>query len=193
VKIISISGLDGSGKSTQLKHLRDFLESQGKKVFYFHAIQFSVANFLRRKELPGNRRGVTKANRIKIILRLLAMEIDILRFGKLIKKLENEEYDFIISDRFFQDSLINITFLMGKNNPPEIEKRLPRPDIAFYLKTDPEAIMERRRAPEQGLAYLTTKKGLYDKFSGAWNMTVIDGNRDQETIFKEIRTQLDKI
>ncbi|HLN19060.1 MAG TPA: hypothetical protein VK255_02730, partial [Patescibacteria group bacterium] len=37
MNIITISGLDGSGKSTQIDMLKSFLESQGKKVFYFHA------------------------------------------------------------------------------------------------------------------------------------------------------------
>ena len=43
MKIISISGLDGSGKSTQIEKLKKHFLRKNQKVFYLHAIEFSLA------------------------------------------------------------------------------------------------------------------------------------------------------
>lgn len=192
MKIISISGLDGSGKSTQLQLLKESLESQGKKVFYFHAINFSVANLLNKNKKIGAGSGVTKASWFKILLRFLAMKIDIFRFKKLKKDLSSQGYDFILSDRFFYDSVVNLTYLMSQKTPPGIEKSIPRSDIAFYLKTDPEAIMKRKRAPEQGFSYLESKNALYDTCAPLWDMIIVDGNDSAENIHEKIKAEITK-
>lgn len=192
MKIISISGLDGSGKSTQLKLLQENFESQGKKVFYFHAIIFSVANFLQKNKAAGESKGVTKASPLKIWLRILALKIDTFRFKKLQKKLTEQGYDYLLSDRFFYDSVVNLAFLMAKKTPLGIAKSIPRSDIAFYLKTDPEAILKRQRVPEQGFAYLQAKNQLYDTYAQTWQMQIIAGNDSAENIHKNIMTILNK-
>ncbi|EKE20166.1 MAG: hypothetical protein ACD_8C00047G0008 [uncultured bacterium] len=186
MKIISISGLDGSGKSTQLELLKKDFESQGKKVFYFHAVNFSIANLLNKNKKAGANNGVTQASWIKILLRFLAMRIDIFRFKKLKKDLSSQGYDFILSDRFFYDSVVNLAYLMTQKMPPGIEKSIPRSDIAFYLKTDPKSIMKRKRAPEQGFSYLESKNALYDTCAPIWDMITVDGNDSAENIHEKI-------
>lgn len=193
MQIISISGLDGSGKSTQIEMLRQHLESQGKKVFYFHAVQFSVANSYNlkaksQKLKAGN--AVTSASWLQIQLRKLALFIDIIRFKKLTKKLENKHIDYVLSDRYFYDNLINIAYLEAKSQKLKAKSCIPKPDFAFYLDADPQAIMQRDRAPEQGMKYLQKKKELLDAFFQEQNLTVIDGNKSKEEIFTEIKTRI---
>lgn len=198
MKLISISGLDGSGKSTQIKSLQKYLEAQDKKVAYFHAVQFSVANILQKQKTKNKKQetavAVTKASRFRIWLRKLAFSVDLLRFRKYLKKMEREGCDFLLSDRYFYDNLINIFYLSGAKPADRMllskGKRIVRPEHAFYLSADPEQIMRRERVPEQGLAYLQEKKALFDQAAPLWKLKTIDGNRDKEEIAAEIRALL---
>jgi thymidylate kinase len=233
MKIIAISGLDGSGKSTQIKMLKSHLEREGSKVFYFHAIEFGLANrivefrnkyclickLIGKCKVKNNQfKSVTRASGFQIWLRKIFLQIDIWRFEKLRNKLRNSNYNYILSDRYFYDSLVNIEYLKNICHREQISHltastqrgelarqeaisneiaasplaphndKIVKPDIAIYLKTDPEIIMSRRRTPDQGLEYLKTKKELYDNNASVFDMKIIDGNRDKEEIFEEIKT-----
>jgi dTMP kinase len=184
MRIVTISGLDGSGKSTQAELLKKYLESHGKRVFYFHAVNFSVGKLGKGTVSTSSNKSVKKANWLQIKLRKIALVIDSWRFKQLISKLAKEGYDYLISDRYFYDTIINIEYLSKKRFNI---LSLVSPDISIYLQISPEAIMFRDRVPDQGIDYLTRKKGLYENKIGLWNMKVIDGGKDKNVVFDEIK------
>jgi len=119
------------------------------------------------------------------------LRIDIWRFKVLLNKLSNIGYDYVLSDRYFYDSIVNIEYLNSRGlASTDVEAKPLRPDIAIYIQTSPEEIMQRDRVPDQGREYLEKKKKLYDSKTETWNWKVIDGNRDKDVIFEEIKNLL---
>ncbi len=202
MKLVSISGLDGSGKSTQIGLLQNYLENQHKKVYYFHVIKFGIAkkiiDFRNRyclicrlagKCKPYNEKSVTQANQFQIILRKLFLHIDIWRFEKLIEKLDKKNYDFILSDRYFYDSLVNIAFLENKKDV-KYSVKIIKPDLSIYLDLNPKQIIQRKRVPDQGLAYLQKKQALLALIAKKYDLTFVNGDQSKELIFAEIKNKL---
>lgn len=205
MKLITLSGVDGSGKSTQLELLRDHLVSQGNKVAYFHAVEFSLANKIARclkgnKAFePGKEKAVTKASWLSLILREKFLFIDMIRFCFLRASLRRQGYDYILSDRSFFDSIINLEYL-AKNirflswpirwGIDFLAKYTPKGDIRFYFDLTPEAIMARDRAPEQGIDYLRTKMGLFKERATQWNLIMIDAEQSKEDMLRDLLKSL---
>lgn len=201
MRSISISGVDGSGKSSQLSLLQAKLLKDGKKIFYFHAVEFSLANkiarfFKGKKDFqPGQDKATTTASWFSLYLRIKFLFVDMVRFCLLRRKLEKKGYDYILTDRFFYDSIVNIEYLAQKVSSfkwvielglKTLYTWMPRADKAFYLDIRPDSILSRERVPEQGKEYLESKTHLFKQKIDLWNLIPINAERTKEEVFQEI-------
>lgn len=196
MQFITFSGVDGSGKSTQLSLLKKKLEGEGKKVAYFHAVEFSLASRFKKKLVENHDgKAVTQASWLTILLRKLFLFIDLLRFRPYIASLHKQGYDYLLSDRYFYDTLINIEYLSKKTcHIPVIEAQfIIKPDLAFYFDLAPETIMSRDRVPEQGIDYLRDKMKLFKTKIARWDMILIDGSKPQESVFQDILNKIEAV
>lgn len=203
MKIISFSGVDGSGKSTQRELLQKYLEEKGYKTAYFHATEFSLANRLHRKAkdnkafTPGSEEAVTKAGFLSVFLRLVFLSIDGIRFHNYASCLQKSGVQAILSDRFFQDSLMNTAFL--SQNPliraliRILANALPIPEYTFYLKLKPEDILNRERVPEQGREYLQEKINLYNNPPFCWVPHTLDAAQTPGTLHQAVLANIGDI
>lgn len=203
MQLITISGLDGSGKTTQLDKLEEELRSIGKKVHRLHIIEFSLANKLlgsRKKEKSlSPAKSVTKAGHLAVFLRKLALILDILRFNRFKTKLSKDKgFDYILTDRYFYDQIINILYLEGdfeNSQSPALwqkvaEKLIKKPDFAFFIQVSPEIALLRDREIEQGKQFLIDKQKLFDNFKDAWKIKIIAGEETAETVFEKIKKNI---
>lgn len=189
MKIIAFSGVDGSGKSTQKELTKKYLEDTGYQVAYFHATEFSLANRILRKEksfTPGSTPAVTEASFFSILTRIFFLFLDGLRFFFYKIQLKRQHVDYLVTDRFFQDSLINIVYL--SKNPLILLKviflswLLPKPSQTFYLQLSPEDILKRDLVPEQGIEYLKDKIEIYNNPPFTWNPYILDATQSPDDI-----------
>lgn len=198
MKIITLSGIDGSGKSTQLNMLKQSLETKGNRVAYFHAVAFSLPQSARtlfsRHERATPGMAKTKSGWLGILLRKLFLCIDLVRFRFYLQNLRRAKTDFLLSDRYFYDTLINIAYLDGTRLDTSFSQLaahcIPRPDIAFYLQATPERIMQRPRKPEQGLRYLKDKSLLFSEATTHWGFITLDANQSIEAVAETIQKHI---
>lgn len=164
-KFIVFEGGEGSGKSTQIKKLKEYFDSK------------NVANIITRE--PG---GVPSAEEIRKILtqgdnnKLLPLTELLLHsaaryehINKLILPNINLG-NFVISDRFIDSSIAYQVY--GHNLDMEIAKYLIKlvtsnlkPDIVFVLDINPEMGLKRANKRLEGKKNMNEAENRYEKFS----------------------------
>ncbi len=211
--LITLSGVDCAGKSTQLDLLRTALEGRGRRVVVmWHRPGYSLGlqkfKALIRSLSPGalptagpspardavfSRPGVSRA---WVIVALLDM---LIQYGIKIRVSLLRGRD-VVADRYVADGLLDLRLRFPSMN---IERWLltrmckalcPAPDQAFLLVLSPEETSRRMAAKNEPFpdaeAVRESRRRLYHAMAAASRFTVIDAGRTPDVVHGEIMSHL---
>ncbi len=191
MKIVSFSGIDGAGKSTQINALKAWLGQLGLSVqlltFWDDVVAFprfrefmSHAAFqgdqgIGSPERPLHRRDKNITSWPVSVIRFGLYLLDAITLCRATRRVRRSVTDVVIFDRYIYDELANLPL----NREPArafirvLLKMVPKPDIAYLIDADPVAALARK--PEYPLEFLRSNREAYLVMSRlAGDITVIE-------------------
>jgi thymidylate kinase len=189
-RLISFSGMDGSGKSTQIEALCRQLSEAGIPVlrlaFWDNVVGLSKwrAAFSHKFLKSDGRVGEPgkpahrhdKNNRAWYLLaaRSVLYLIDALNLRRVVGKARNSEAGVIVFDRYIYDQLATLPmeWPVVRAYARLVLSCVPKPDVAYLLDAEPEVARERK--PEYPLDFLHKYRSSYLLLQDVADLTLIE-------------------
>ena len=179
---IVLEGIDGAGKSTQIKLLKEWLESNGLKVeTVVEPTDMEVGKLIRELLTRSDATSDTMQKSLGLLFaadRLILMD--------KIKQLENDNV-VVISDRSFYSSL---SYQEPQDWINEINKYAKIPDLVLLLDLDVKKSVERCDGTDEfeNEEFLTgVKQNYLDLAKSNENFKIIDANNGPNKVSSDIK------
>ncbi|MBQ2962075.1 dTMP kinase [Methanobrevibacter sp.] len=179
---IVLEGIDGAGKSTQIKLLKEWLESNGLKVeTVVEPTDMEVGKLIRELLTRSDATSDTMQKTLGLLFaadRLILMD--------KIKQLENDNV-VVISDRSFYSSL---SYQEPQDWINEINKYAKIPDLVLLLDLDVKKSVERCDGTDEfeNEEFLTgVKQNYLDLAKSNENFKIIDANNGPNKVSSDIK------
>lgn len=188
--LISFSGVDGSGKSTQIENLCSALQTAGLKttllafwdnvvvgVKYREGFVHKVYKSERGIGAPGkpvNRRDKNMRGWHLTLARHFLYLLDALNLRRVVARAKKSGADVVILDRYIYDELSNLNLRnsLSRGFVKLVHGFVPRPDVAYLLDADPVAAYARK--PEYPVEFMKKcRRAYFELASLLKTMTII--------------------
>ena len=206
VIIVSFSGIDGAGKSTQITELKTWLEKSGFRTnlltFWDDIVVFSrfreFASFKVFKgdrgvgspEKPLQRRDKNVTSWPVTLARLGLYLADALHLALKVHQAQKRETDVVIFDRYIYDELANLPLSRGSAMAfiTFVLKLVPKPDVAYVIDADP--VGAHARKPEYSLEFVRRNREAYIALSRIAGELTVVGPDSIEAMKLRIRSEM---
>ncbi len=205
-KLIVVEGADGSGRSTQIAMLVEWLEGCG------HA---TVQVGLKRSTLVSEE--LEKAQEGNILSRTT---LSLFYATDFADQLENiilpalKAGFIVLADRYIYTLMVrDMVRGMDETWLKNLYGLAPEPDAVFYLQVPPDELIQRTFAKNSALDYwesgmdIGLSRDIFDSFmkyqtamektfrylQQTYKFTIVDGNRPAETISSDLRKKIDAV
>jgi thymidylate kinase len=175
--LVSFSGMDGAGKSTQITNLRGLVERSGGRVV-LRAFWDDVVVGTRCREgfshkvlksekgigapgKPVERRDKNVRSWYLNVARYAMYFADAVNLARVVRRVRRAGADVIIFDRYVYDQLANLPLesSFARAYIAVVKAVIPRPNVIFFLDADPVAA--RARKPEYPVDFLEQNRRAY--------------------------------
>lgn len=189
IKLVSFSGIDGAGKSTQIDALCRSLRGRGFQctLFTFWDDVVAFSKFRERislrafkgdkgigsPEKPIVRRDKNVSTWYMTIFRLFLYMLDAFSLNIAVSRNAERDADFLIFDRYIYDELANLPMrnLAVRLYVHALLRFVPKPDVALFLDADPKEATTRK--PEYPLEFVRRNRDAYHRMSKFVGMIIV--------------------
>jgi dTMP kinase len=178
---ICLEGIDGSGKSTQIELLVNWLNECGHEILRVFEPTDSQAGRLIRKLLQDQ--NATNENFQKTLALLFAADRIILM--DKIQKAESEG-KIVLSDRCFYSSMV---YQNGAEWIKEINKFAKKPDIVLLMDIEPETAISRCEGKDrfEDVDFLKKIRNRYLELADKEDFMVVNANNGLNKVHDDIK------
>jgi thymidylate kinase len=177
LKIVSFSGIDGAGKTTQLIEFESWLRHFGLRTklltFWDDVVVLAgLREYISRRafkgdsgvgspEKPLQRRDKNVTAWPVTALRFFLYSADAVNLYWTVRSARKSNVDVVVFDRYIYDEFANLPLdnLFSRAFVRLAGKLVPRPDVAFVIDADPVAAFARK--PEYPLEFIHRNRHAY--------------------------------
>ena len=188
---IVFEGIDGGGKSTQIKMLAEYFKDKGYQVeFHMEPTEGSVGSLLWTYMRSKDRSFSPETE-------ALLFAADRIEHGKTIKQ-SLEEGKVVISDRYLHSSLAYQGAAgVDPNWMQSLNKHALKPNLVILLDIDPERslkrVSDRAKTVFEETEYLKKVRAEYLRYAEAGELEIVDATQPIDDVHAEILGLITKI